>query len=604
MSAVSRFIYDIPTFLFAEALISVVRGKPDHAKQLISKSNNNVTIDPSELENIATLCMKTPKSLEEANQLASSLIEPLNEGSIPLPTANETQILVDRIAIRYLATNPETLSDKRILEPVGLKSHNGYLNEDSFTEEGWRKQFKLARLDLEEVEKIPKDSLSNSDLEVLEIIKFVAETKLLYEKNDAFFCEFPANQLTGIPFMITMIFTEVMSLDNDEDCKLYNLRLQKAATKIENLANYVVKQHQMGFAMPGFICDKVSEMLDGGFCSKSGKETPFGSRLAGNHENISKDLLDEGIQIVDNQIIPAYKKLKDAVVNSRPDKSLDDNPAGLSRLNSGNDYYVAELRYQTTTSFTPKEIYNLGLQRVKMIQNEMKKILVEKLNQPDDVDPIEFMRKVNSDKENRNFFYGEDVGQISAIQKYEMRTLTAHEGVPGHHFQLALAAETNDPSRILQKIEFFSLNAFWEGWALHAEALAGECGYYDNDPYDWLGHYGDALFRAARLVVDSALHSNTCLPSGKAFTKQEAVKYFVDNTTLDISDIESEVNRYIIFPGQACGYMLGKICIEEEREKWRAAGGDDVSFHDFILSTCGLPLDALRKSVAKKIQKE
>jgi len=654
-------IYGVPTYLFTEALLNVMRGEKEQAQELVRKHKQQGTIQLDDLQQTRFVSMRSPATLEEASEFCASLIAPQTDGAISLPQPTTARVLLDRIALRFLATQPETLSDKRLLEPIGLKSHNGYLS-NSFSESTWRRKFDLARMDLEDISKLTDESLTTQEKETLEVVRFVAETNLLYEKDDGFLCNFPANQVDGVPFMMTMIFTEVMSLDEDEDGQLYNQRLGNASEIMKELAEYITFQHSKGYAMPGFACDKVVEMLDSGFCGDAvtAEKTPFGSRLA-SCTTVSESLKEEGLKIINESLIPAYKALRDAVASSRPDKSLDDKPPGLHRLRSGESFYIAELRNQTTTSFTPQEIHNLGLQKVAMIKDQMKQVLVKQLSQPEDVNPIEFMRKINEMKDDSRFFYKEtekdqciadfknlvaeserlcaskfnilpktpckvlrvpehmekgapaafywppsldgsrpgafyaNVGQISAVQKFEMRTLTAHEAVPGHHFQLALAAE-NTNSHILRKIEYVNLNAFWEGWALHAELLAGECGYYDKSPYDWMGHYGDALFRAARLVVDTGLHCASCRKEG-AFTREEAVQYMLDNTTLDSADIGIEVNRYITFPAQACGYMVGKICMEEEREKWATTGGNDISFHDYVLSTCGLPLDALRTSL-------
>jgi uncharacterized protein (DUF885 family) len=176
------------------------------------------------------------------------------------------------------------------------------------------------------------------------------------------------------------------------------------------------------------------------------------------------------------------------------------------------------------------------------------------------------------------------------MTKFAQRTLMYHEGVPGHHFQLALQAENKELPRFLQLSAFGFISASGEGWALYAESLAAESGWYEGDPEGRLGQLADELLRARRLVVDTGIHT-------KKWTRQQAIDYGVE---------PSEIDRYIVWPGQACSYMVGQLKIIELREKARAALGSKFSvrdYHNVVLGAGSVPLQVLERQVDAYIAK-
>jgi len=656
-SLVSKTIYGFPTPVFVESLIHAIRQQPDRAKAIVEKRNSSLNWTVDDFPGISSLWGDTPSSVHEIHQISASFIAPLTEGAVDLRLPASAQIVLDRIALRYLGSHPEELSSNRILEPLGIKAHNGFISRGEFSEQGWQYCFSLARFDLDQLALFDTNSMSNDDRLTVEALRYKAETSLDMEGN--ILALFPANQITGRQVMLPIVFTELMPMKDEEDAQIYLSRLQQVGPEIRQLADHVLLQASKGYHMPSFACDKVVEMLQDTYFSQSStvRSNPYGSRIS-DIEPISASLAAQCEVIIQEEIIPAHKQLQEAVQQTNTHAQDPNAPPGLHRFPCGAQVYSALLKEQTTTSYSPKEIHQIGRETVEKIKAQMKDILRDKLQLPD-ADPISYMRHINSQKSNPQFFYqpGEEetcrkdfvhlleecgrltghkfnllpksscsvirvpahmekgapaafywppaldgsrpgafycnLGQMSAIQKYEMATLTAHEGVPGHHFQLALAAE-NSSMHILRRVIYVNLNAFWEGWALYAESLAGECGLYDRDAHDWLGHYGDALFRAARLVVDTGLHAPDC---GR-MSREQAIQYMMDNTTLDLHDLTIEVNRYAMFPAQACGYMLGKIFLERERDAWRAAQRTDIDFHDAVLATCGLPLDLVHQHLA------
>jgi len=176
-----------------------------------------------------------------------------------------------------------------------------------------------------------------------------------------------------------------------------------------------------------------------------------------------------------------------------------------------------------------------------------------------------------------------------------MRTLAYHEGIPGHHFQVAIAME-------LEGLPFFRkmspFTAYVEGWALYAERLAWELGFQD-DPYNNIGRLQAELFRAARLVVDTGIHY-------RHWTREKAIEYMLKNTGKAESDVVAEIERYIVLPGQATAYKIGMMKILELREKAKVALGDKfklAEFHDVILKNGAVPLDILERLVDRYIER-
>ena len=170
------------------------------------------------------------------------------------------------------------------------------------------------------------------------------------------------------------------------------------------------------------------------------------------------------------------------------------------------------------------------------------------------------------------------------MTKFALRSLVYHETIPGHHFQIAFQTENKLLPRFRQIAAFGGISALGEGWALYAERLAAESGWYDGDLEGRLGQLDSELFRARRLVVDTGIHA-------KRWTRQQAIDYGIE---------PSEVERYVVNPGQACSYMIGQLKIIELREKAKKALGDRFSlnqFHNTILSTGTVPLEILERQV-------
>jgi uncharacterized protein (DUF885 family) len=357
-----------------------------------------------------------------------------------------------------------------------------------------------------------------------------------------------------------------------------------------------------------------------------------------------QQLSDEVTRIVENEVYPAWREAL-AVLRSQLPLATDD--AGLWRFEQGADVYAYQLKRYTTTDLTADEIHQIGLREVSMLETEMDGLLRRiglssgsvndralalrtRLSYPQtdegrerimsDID--EMLR--DAETRARELFDLQPNAQVIAqpyprfrwpsaaasytappldgsrpgvfqmplrqdrMTEHRLRTLVYHETVPGHHFHVALMAENSELPRFRQVRVYGGISASTEGWALYAERLAAESGWYEDDVEGLIGQLDSALFRARRLVVDTGLHA-------KQWTRQQAIDYGIE---------PSEVERYIVMPGQACSYMIGQLKIVELREKALQALGDDYSireFHNVVLGVGSVPLTILESEVDEYI---
>ncbi len=357
---------------------------------------------------------------------------------------------------------------------------------------------------------------------------------------------------------------------------------------------------------------------------------------------------------IEDVVYPAYRQYIDYFTALRV-KSNDD--AGVWKLPDGDAYYKYLLRRRTTTDMTADEIHAIGQTEVARIQAEMLEIFAaegydpslgikalfdqlaeeERFYYPDTDEgraqiledyaaiieeieagvsgafnikpraPIvvkrvpEFSEKTapgayyngpSRDGSRPGIFYA-NLFDIKATPRYGMRTLAYHEGIPGHHFQIAIQKELQGIPEFRKEAGF---TAYSEGWGLYAERLAWEMGF-QSDPYNNLGRLQDELFRAVRLVVDTGIHA-------KRWTREQAIDYMLTNTGIAESNVIAEIERYIVNPGQATAYKVGMMELLRLREEAQQALGDrfDIrDFHDVVLKNGSLPLTALRELVMKYI---
>ena len=391
-------------------------------------------------------------------------------------------------------------------------------------------------------------------------------------------------------------------------------------------------------------------------------ESPIYKPFKEKPEQISNDewkaLVDTAKQIIETEVYPSYKSLSDFLAKEYM-KSTRHN-IGTSSLPNGQTIYAACLKFHTTTDLSPEQVHEIGKEEVARIIHRMEDVknvvnftgslkefrqflrtdpkfkfssaseiitryeeLGEKINKelpkyfarlpkaayivtpvPEEVAatfPGAYYLAPPQDGSRPGTFYI-NTYQPETRSTYEAVALSLHEAQPGHHLQTSLTMESGslvDFRRFMEDRKYyepparFAMNtAYIEGWGLYSEYLGEEMGMY-KDPYDLFGRLSHEMLRACRLVVDTGMHS-------LGWSRDKAVDYMANNTASDMHDITSEIDRYITWPGQACGYKIGEIKIKELRTMAKNDLSDkfDIgSFHDFIATMGGIPLDILEKQV-------
>ncbi len=369
-----------------------------------------------------------------------------------------------------------------------------------------------------------------------------------------------------------------------------------------------------------------------------------------------KDLITRAEKALVEHIKPAYENLSNYLTELEK-KATDED--GAWKFPDGAAYYNYALKKTTTTDLTSDQIHELGLKEVARIQTEMREIM-KKVNFKSD-SLQEFFHFIRTDPQFT--FPNTDPGRQAALDKniqiidgitarldelfitkpkaklevkrveayreksaggafyqqpaldgsrpgtyylnvyntadqpiYQMEALAYHEAIPGHHMQISIAQELQGVPKF-RKMGGFT--AYVEGWGLYSELLPKEYGFY-QDPYSDFGRLAMEIFRAARLVVDTGIHS-------KKWTRQQALDYMLQNTSNPVSDIEKEVTRYIVWPSQATGYKIGMLKILELREMAKAELGDKFDireFHEVVLTQGPVPLSILEEMVKEMIAKK
>ncbi len=457
---------------------------------------------------------------------------------------------------------------------------------------------------------------------------------------------FVFQQFSGLQARLVNFLSQTHPIRNRRDIENYLARLERVAPLIEEGIALATERDARGYIPPKFIL--VSTIAQ------------FDRFLAGApHDNVLVASLDERAaklanmsayeraafvaaaeKIVTDAVLPAFGRAQGLLKVELSDASDD---AGIWRFIDGDKAYAQALHQLTTTDYTAEQIHLLGLKEVARIEAEMDGLLkqlgyadgtikarMEKLEAdsqpPAEPDPrpalLARYEEILGDAEKRAALLFDlrpkapcvvkrepPFTEKSAAAHYtapardgsrpgifwaplpgpqfemtEMRTLVYHEAIPGHHFQIALQQERPDLPRFRRDRVFGFISAHGEGWALYAEHLVAESGWYEGDIKGHLGQLQDELFRARRLVVDTGLHA-------MRWTRQQAIDYGIK---------ASEVERYVVWPGQACSYKIGMLKILELRAKAQQALGPKFSlkeFHNVVLRTGSVPLAVLEQVI-------
>ncbi|AWM33728.1 DUF885 domain-containing protein [Hymenobacter nivis] len=567
----------------------------------------------------------------------------------------------ERVFAQIAFDSPELLSRLRLVEGVGIQGHNRKLDDASEAET--TRQLARLRDDLTTLHRYDTTGMRGQDrlnYRVLDWYMTNAADGAAFRYDN-----YPVSQMFGVQNEFPGFMANVHQVHNRRDADYYNERLAAVKVKFAQVLEGLKVREQHGVVPPTFVIDKVLAEMSGLVAQPPAQSilyTSFAEKLKkadGLDAAAQTELLAETQRQITGSVYPAYRQLIAYFAALRPRSTTD---AGVWKFPDGKAYYAYCLRSNTTTNLSAAQIHAIGLSEVARITAEMRAILqAQKVPGADSVGPTlarlgeeprflypdtdagraqiladyqtiltevdgglsgafrtrpkakldvrrvpVFKEKTSAgayyepgalDGSRPGTFYA-NLYDVKATPKFGMRTLAYHEGIPGHHFQIGVAQELKGLPTFRTLVPF---TAYVEGWALYAERLAAELGF-EKDPYDRLGGLRAELFRATRLVVDTGLHD-------QRWTREQAIRYMRQTTGMAVSDVEAEVERYIVMPGQACAYKMGMLKILELRERAKQQLGpkfDLRDFHDVVLKNGALPLEILEQVVndyiaAKKV---
>ena len=453
--------------------------------------------------------------------------------------------------------------------------------------------------------------------------------------------EMPVSQFSGVHIDLPQLVT-VLSFQTVKDYDDYISRLKQVPRVFDENVIQMRKGMAEGLMPPRILLEKVVEQANS-LATQAPDASPFAQPFAKFPSSISADeqkrLREQGLAAIRESVLPAYVKFTTFVREEYAPKGRTD--PGVWSLPDGPERYAFRVKESTTTNLSPEEIHQIGLAQVKEIEARMLQV-ANQLGYKDlksfsaslqtnpkvhvqsrkeildlyqkytdqmyaklpglfghlpkaklEIMPIEEFREKEA---STSYIQGAqdgsrpghimvNTGNFEKGTTVDFETTAYHEGVPGHHLQIAIAQELPQLPPFRQN-EYYT--AYTEGWALYSERLGKEVGFF-QDPYSYYGHLQDDMLRAIRLVVDTGFHY-------KHWTRQQVVDFFHDHSAIDEAEVQSETDRYMAWPAQALGYKIGQLEILKLRQYSKDQLGAKFSlsnFHDEVLGAGALPLDVL-----------
>lgn len=582
-------------------------------------------------------------------------------GSLPAfatqatPGTNDAKLraVLDRIFADRLAQNPEGATSLGLDTGAnaGLKSKlSGRSAADDARDLAQAKR-ELATVRAFDPASLGEDARLDQDVIVYELERSIAgRERFSYGETGSRFVPYRLSQLSGAYQDVPDFLDSQHRVKDAADADAYLARLGAFARVLDQETARQRADAARGVFAPDYILDttlKQFAALRDRPAADTGMVTSFAAKLKA--ANLPAERATAAARLVQDQIFPALDRQRALVTELRSKATHD---AGVWRLPDGEAYYAAAAEAATTTQLTGDEIHRLGLEQVAeisaridvilkgqgMSQGSVGARLVALNERPDQLFP-------NTDQ-GREALLAELNKQVRAMQrrlpeqfatlpkapvevrrvppaieagspggyyqaatldgsrpgiyfinlrdtfdrpKFGLATLTHHEAVPGHHLQIMLALESQDIPLIRRRGGF---SAYTEGWALYSEQLADEMGMFEGDPLGQVGYLQSLLFRATRLVVDSGLHA-------KRWSREKATDYFIATTGIARGRSQGEIDRYTVWPGQACSYKIGHTVWVKLRDEAKAKAGakwDPRQFHE-VLRKGAMPLSVLERVV-------
>jgi uncharacterized protein (DUF885 family) len=567
----------------------------------------------------------------------------------PLAYSATIDEFFDRFTAEWVRGNPDLATALRYFS--GAEQDRLETQVTPRTQSYTKERIALARKGLRELGEFDLAKLTETQRLSAEIMRWQLEA--ISDAEPFLDYSFPLDQFRGENVDLVEMLTLRHPLVTEKDAGHYLARLELIDDRMEQSIAEAKRLAAKKMIPPRFILEATLKSMRTFIDSPPG-QNPLVTVLAEKTAAIEgiapaarEKMRTQAVSLVEKEVYPSWQRairLLDSILTQST------NDAGLWRFEGGDRAYAYALERFTTTTMTPDEIHNIGLKRVAAIESQMDEILrslgrtdgtvrdrmqklEDDLRSPDptsDASREKFMAEIDvvmKDAIERSIPMFERTPKTPVIAqpfprfreasaaanynrapldgsrpaifqmplrpqrmtKLGLRTLVYHETVPGHHFQIALEQENTALPRFRQARALGGISAMSEGWALYSEKLASESGWYEGDPEGLLGQLSAELWRARRLVVDTGLHA-------KQWTRQQAIDYGIE---------PSEVDRYVVMPGQACSYMIGQLRLLEIRDRAREQLGGKFSlkgFHSTVLNTGTAPLGLLEKQVEKWVQ--
>ena len=465
---------------------------------------------------------------------------------------------------------------------------------------------------------------------------FDLDNKIRQEEEFPFH-DYPLNQIGGIHLNMVQFMTDVHPIRSKNEARAYIDRLNMLDDVFGSTIESLNAQRDAGIFPPRFVFDHVIRQLNELINADQNPLRDVFERKINEPElafsdQFKAELINDLNLAIEESVNPSFQLLLDFMIETLP---MADPNDGVWSLPNGDEFYALRLKVYTTTDYSAEDIHNIGLSEVDRISKRMQDILSE-LGYGDNLNVGEMMNQLNEDpqflyadtpdrktivikdysdiveetwmaaadsfhrmpaskvevravpeysEENEaggyymspaldgsrpGVFYA-NLYDIKQTPTYSMRALAFHEAIPGHHLQNALNLENEDLT-LYRRFGYYT-SAFGEGWALYSERLSVELGMAKS-LFDELGVLQSELFRSVRLVVDTGLHY-------KRWTREEAMDYMKKTTGMSDAEVVSEIERYIVWPGQACSYKVGMIKILDLRERAKDQMGDSFDIRDF-----------------------
>lgn len=529
---------------------------------------------------------------------------------------------------------------------LGLSAEYGVRDDrlDDVSDEYTRETYDIAEALLERLRQHDRSALDGDQVVTYDVYEWFLDDTV--REREFMYRDYPITpMITGSHRRLLRLLEDVHPVASRDNAEDFIARLRQVPGKLAEIRDGLDRRRDAGIVAPRFLLEYALPQLRE-VANASPQATSlyrgFASDLAGIAslgDGDRDELLAEAESAIQCQVIPGFQatvRHVEALMTSAP---TDD---GVWQFDGGDEYYRHALRHHTTTEMSADEIHQLGLDEVARIRGEMDvkfaalgypdneslsalfgrvardggtvaagRVVAEyqalideaesKLDGAFDLRPSSDVVVVNS---GGGAFYvsgtpdGSRPGQFfvnanGTQPRYGMPTLAYHEAVPGHHYQISLAQEQALPPFRART----TFTSHVEGWALYAEGLAAELGWYDDDVHGDLGRLQAEAFRAARLVVDTGIHA-------KQWTFEQAVSYMIDNVGYSRPGLESEVARYISWPAQATAYKTGMLRIQALRQQVTDRQGPDFdlpAFHRVVLSNGSVPLEVLERIVQRYV---